>query len=57
MCEVCAADPLTHSFDPITVFKQTHVFYIYEAVEAVGVGDSGAVGGGFVWSFLLRKLT
>ena len=35
---------------PIRAFsKQTHVFYIYEAVDAVGVGDSGAVGGGFVW--------
>ena len=30
---------------PIRAFsKQTHVFYIYEAVD-----DSGAVGGGFVW--------
>ena len=27
MCDACAADPLTHSFDPITMFKQTHVFY------------------------------
>lgn len=35
---------------PIRAFsKQTHVFYIYEAVDAVGVGDSGAIGGGFVW--------
>jgi hypothetical protein len=27
MCDVCVADPLTHSFDPITMVKQTHVFY------------------------------
>ena len=33
---------------PIRAFsKQTHVFYIYEEVDTVG--DSGAVGGGFVW--------
>ena len=39
---------------PIRAFsKQIHVFYIYEELDADGVGDSGAVGGGFVW----RRMT
>jgi hypothetical protein len=62
MCDACAADPLTHSFDPITVFKHTHVFYTtfkgikdYTDTESIYRHFKGALDklGGAPWLWII----
>ena len=62
MCDACAADPLTHSFDPITVFKHAHVFYTtfkgikdYTDTESIYRHFKGALDklGGAPWTWII----